>query len=67
MKLIDRLKPEYSNKLEINNLTYAALVGSICEELETISLVRDMKYGTWIDLRLFTGVGSPYDLFEETK
>jgi hypothetical protein len=39
MKLIDRLKPEYSSKLEISNLTYPALVGRICEELETISLV----------------------------
>ena len=67
MKLIDRLKPEYSSKLEINNLTYAALVGSICEELETISLVGDMKYGIWVDLKFFTGVDSPYDLFEEIK
>ena len=67
MKLIDRLKPEYSSKLEINNLTYPALVGRICEELETISLVGDMKYGIWVDLKFFTGVDSPYDLFNEIK
>jgi hypothetical protein len=65
MKLIDRLKPEYSSKLEINNLTYPILVGRICEELETISLIVDMKYGIWVDLKFFTGVDSPYDLFYE--
>jgi len=67
MKLIDRLKPEYNSKLEINNLTYPVLVGRICEELETISLVGDMKYGIWVDLKFFTGVDSPYDLFNEIK
>jgi hypothetical protein len=65
MKLIDRLKPEYSSKLEMNNLTYPTLVGRVCKELEEISLVGDMKFGTWSDLRFFTGVDSPYDLFKE--
>jgi hypothetical protein len=65
MKLIDRLKPEYSSKLEMNNLTYPTLVGRVCKELEEISLVGDMKFGTWVDLRCFTGVDSPYDLFKE--
>ena len=67
MKLIDRLKPEYSSKLEMNNLTYPALVGKVCKELEEISLVGDIKYGTWADLRFFTGVEHPYDLFNEIK
>ena len=67
MKLIDRLKPEYSSKLEMNNLTYPTLVGRVCKELEEISLVGDMKFGTWVDLRCFTGVDSPYDLFNEIK
>jgi hypothetical protein len=67
MKLIDRLKPEYSDKLEMNNLTYPTLVGRVCKELEEISLVGDMKFGTWVDLRCFTGVDSPYDLFNEVK
>jgi hypothetical protein len=65
MKLIDRLKPEYSSKLEMNNLTIQHLVGKVCKELEEISLVGDMKFGTWSDLRFFTGVDSPFDLFEE--
>ena len=65
MKLIDRLKPEYSDKLEMNNLTYPTLVGRVCKELEEISLVGDIKFGTWSDLKFFTGVDSPFDLFEE--
>jgi hypothetical protein len=36
MRLIDRLKPEYSSKLEMNNLTYPSLVGKVCKELEEI-------------------------------
>ena len=65
MKLIDRLKPEYSSKLEMHNLTYPSLVGKVCKELEEISLVGDIKFGTWSDLKFFTGVDSPFDLFEE--
>ena len=65
MKLIDRLKPEYISKLEMNNLTYPTLVGRVCKELEEISLVGDIKFGTWVDLRFFTGVDSPFDLFKE--
>ena len=65
MKLIDRLKPEYISKLEMNNLTYPTLVGRVCKELEEISLVGDIKFGTWSDLRFFTGVDSPFDLFKE--
>ena len=67
MRLIDRLKPEYSSKLEMHNLTYPSLVGKVCKELEEISLVGDIKYGTWADLRFFTGVEHPYDLFNEIK
>ena len=67
MKLIDRLKKEYSDKLEMNNLTYPTLVGRIYEELEEISLVADIRYGTWTDLKFFTGVQHPYDLFDEIK
>jgi hypothetical protein len=47
MRLIDRLKPEYSSKLEMNNITYPHLVGRVCNELEQISYVGDMNYGTW--------------------
>jgi hypothetical protein len=36
MRLIDRLKPEYSSKLEMNNITYPALVVRVCKELENI-------------------------------
>jgi hypothetical protein len=26
-----------------------------------------LKYGIWVDLKFFTGVDSPYDLFNEIK
>jgi hypothetical protein len=65
MKLIDRLKPEYSSKLEMNNLAFPTLVGKVCKELENIELVYELKYGIWVDLKFFTGVDSPFDLFEE--
>ena len=47
MKLIERLKKEYSDKLEINNLTYPTLVDNVCRELEEISLIGilDMELG----------------------
>jgi hypothetical protein len=67
MRLIDRLKPEYSSKLEMHNLTYPALLGKVCNELENIEWVSDLKYGIWVDLKFFTGVDSPYDLFDEIK
>lgn len=67
MKLIDRLKPEYSDKLEMNNLTYPTLVARVCNELETIELVSDLRFGIWVDLKFFTNVDSPYDLFNEIK
>lgn len=67
MKLIDRLKPEYSDKLEINNLTYPTLVARVCNELETIEFVSDLRFGIWVDLKFFTNVDSPYDLFNEIK
>ena len=67
MKLIDRLKPEYSDKLEMNNLTYPTLVARVCNELETIEFVSDLRFGIWVDLKFFTNVDSPYDLFNEIK
>ena len=67
MKLIDRLKPEYSDKLEMNNISYPSLVARVCNELESIEWVSDLKYGIWVDLKFFTGLDSPYDLFNEIK
>jgi hypothetical protein len=67
MKLIDRLKPEYSSKLEMNNLAFPTLVDKVCNELENIEWVYELKYGIWVDLKFFTGVDSPYDLFNEIK
>jgi|AntAceMinimDraft_11_1070367.scaffolds.fasta_scaffold16582_2 hypothetical protein len=67
MKLIDRLKKEYKDKLELHNASYPILIGLICLELEEITLVSSMRYGIWKDLYFFTGVQSPYDLFDEIE
>ena len=67
MKLIDRLKPEYCDKLLMNNISYPTLVAKVCDELETIEFVYDLKFGIWVDLKFFTNVDSPYDLFNEIK
>lgn len=67
MKLIDRLKPEYCDNLLMNNISYPTLVAKVCNELETIELVSDLRFGIWVDLKFFTNVDSPYDLFNEIK
>jgi hypothetical protein len=51
----------------MNNISYPALVARVCNELESIEWVSDLKYGIWVDLKFFTGVDSPYDLFNEVK
>ena len=67
MRLLDRLKTEFDQQLENENINYPHLVGRICNELEQISYVGDMTYRTWLDLKYFFNVDSPYDLFDEIK
>ena len=67
MKLIDRLKPEYSSKLEMYNITYPTITGNIYDELEEKEFIGDIRYSTWLDLKFFTGVDSLFDLFNEIK
>jgi hypothetical protein len=43
------------------------LADEVSFELESIEWVSDLKYGIWVDLKFFTGVDSPYDLFNEIK
>ncbi len=66
MKLVDRLKPIYSDKLEIGNLKYPALVGIILEDLERAEFVGDLKYDTVIHLSIILDTHiSPYNFFTE--
>jgi hypothetical protein len=66
MKLVDRLKPIYQDKLEIGNLKYPALVGIILEDLERAEFVGDLKYDTVIHLSIILDTHiSPYNFFTE--
>lgn len=66
MKLVDRLKPIYSDKLEIGNLKYPALVGIILEDLERAEFVGDLKYNTVVNLSIILDTHiSPYNFFTE--
>ena len=66
MKLVDRLKPIYSDKLEIANMKYPAVVEDILEDLETTRFVGDLKYNTIIQLSVILDTHiSPYNFFTE--
>lgn len=66
MKLVDRLKPIYSDKLEIANIKYPTIVGDILEDLETTRFVGDLRYNTVIQLRVILDTSiSPYNFFTE--
>lgn len=63
MKLIDKLKPEYKEVFEKNNLEYPALVGKIIQTFEELEFVSDIPFGVWADIKFFTNIYSPYELF----
>jgi len=65
MKLIDRLKPEYKEILDRKNDDFPSLVGSIISCFEELYFVSDIKFGVWSDIKFFTKVESPYELFVE--
>ena len=66
MALIERLKPEYGNIFEKNNLEYPVLVSKIITCFEDTEYVKDIPFGIWMDIKFFTNVYSPYDLFQDT-
>ena len=63
MTLIEKLKPEYSIIFEKNNLEYPQLVDRIITCFENTEYVSDIPFGIWLDIKFFTNVYSPYDLF----
>ena len=65
MNLLERLKPEYKEILELENIKYPSLVWYVVGELETEQYVRELKYGVVVDLKFLLDVDSPYDLFKE--
>lgn len=65
MTLINRLKPEYKIIFAKNNAEYPALVERIINCFEYKEYVNDIPFGIWVDIKFFTNVYSPYDLFED--
>jgi len=65
MNLFKRLKPEYKEILELENIKHPSLVGYVVNELEAQQYVRELKYGVVMDLKFLLNVDSPYTLFKE--
>jgi hypothetical protein len=65
MRLVDKLKPEYKLVLEKNNLEYPALVGRIINCFEQLEYASDIPFGIWLDIKFFTNVFSPFELFKD--
>jgi hypothetical protein len=66
MTLLDRLKPVYREKLEQANLQHPNVAESIADDLESNEYVKNISYGTYIDMHsIFGNTFSAYDYFEE--
>ena len=65
MALIDKLKSEYKEVFQKNNLEYPALVERIINCFEHLEYVSDIPFGIWIDIKFFTNVFSPFELFTD--
>ena len=66
MKLVDRLKPIFKDKLEIANMSHPALVGMILDDLQKEERICSLSYGTVVELQYLLGTTlSPYNFFTE--
>lgn len=66
MTLLQRLKPVYRQKLEQANLQFPNVAEIIANDLESNEYVKDIKYGTYIDMySIFGNTFTAYDYFEE--
>ena len=65
MTLLEKLKPEYSSIFEKNNLKYPELVARITNCFEQLEYVSEIPFGIWMDIKFFTNVYSPYELFTD--
>lgn len=64
MTLLERLKPSYKTILDNKREDFPTLVEGVMKHLSKIELVSDMKFGVWTDIKFFTNVNSPYDIFK---
>lgn len=65
IRLIDKLKPEYSAIFKISNLEYPMIVNGVISCFEETEYVGDIPFRIWVDIKFFTNVYSPYDLFAD--
>jgi hypothetical protein len=65
MNLLQRLKPEYSENLNLENIKHPDLVGFTIDRLENYDYVGDIPYSLVLDLKFLLDVNSPYELFKE--
>ena len=65
MTLSKKLKPEYSTILEKKSIEYPTLMGNIITCFENTEFVIDIPFGIWVDIKFFTNVSTPYELFLE--
>jgi len=65
MTLLKKLKPEYNEVFEKKNIEYPALVDRIITCFETTEYVSDIPFGIWMDIKFFTNVYSPFELFTD--
>ena len=61
--LIDRLKQEAIEKLQVAQLHYPTLVSLLMEELKNNKYLGSVRYTTVIDLKFFTNTSEPFNLF----
>jgi len=67
MTLLERLSPSYKTILDSKKEDYPTSIEYLFDHLSKIELVIDLKFGVWLDIRFFTNVDSPYDVFEESN
>ncbi len=67
MTLLERLSPIYKTILDSKKENFPSSIEYLFDHLSKIELVIDMKFGVWLDIRFFTNVDSPYDLFKESN
>jgi len=65
MRLVDKLKPEYKVVFEKNNLEYPSLVERVINCFEQLEYASDIPYCIWMDIKFFTNVYSPFELFTD--
>ena len=65
MNLKDRLTEMALHKLEEAGKKYPVSIDLIFEELEELSFWTNLRFGIWSDIKGFTGVDHPADIFTD--